>query len=41
LNDLRELFERYYKLKYNREKKEREVKEEEIVESLREISGRI
>jgi hypothetical protein len=41
LNDLRELFERYYILKYNREKKEREVKEEEIVESLREISGRI
>jgi hypothetical protein len=41
LNDLRELFERYFILKYNREKKEREVKEEEIVESLREISGRI
>jgi hypothetical protein len=27
--------------KYSREKKEREAKEEEIVESLREISGRI
>ena len=42
MNDLKEMFERYFLIViFYRERKERELKEEEIVESLREISARI